>query len=590
MQDQAALDPAEAPSRGPSAFDGSPAARFGPAVAALARATFDNPVLVKEFRTRMRGTRAYWVLLGYTLLLAGVVAMMYFGYESSVVQRAEALGGGAGAEGARDLGRNIFNFVFIAQAIMVALITPAITSGTITIEREQRSYELLVTTPLRQVDLIRGKLIAAVSFVVLLLTASLPLVSLSFLVGGVSPAEIFFSYLVIALSAFVYGASGIFWSATLRTTAVATVVAYMAVLSLFIATLVPGMAAMSGGGPRGIGNPEIPFQSLHPIAATWRAVYPEYFFNGQIPSWVSSVILNLLLGMLIANLAMGRLEHFEPPRPFWTRFLSTLLWCAFGLFLFGPLLGATARGATTRSVVDEISRGSMLTVLVLACLVVPIYNTGDLIVRRGESALGRYLRGFLPHRMFRGDLSCGFPLVLSWTLFLLALLPLGMVLTGKRGLFDEVGVFIPGVILCLSVIVGLAGVGHLLSVTLPSRWAACILTYLAAVVLMILPTFTYFTWHQLLVRPKTPQPLWQLLYLVPWEGMKQLGTGSVTYWSEHPEMIFGRSVPVWIVTSAIYLLLAAVTFLATAARVRSEGRILQERLEAAERAFETPGG
>src|SRR4051812_1859665 len=96
---------------------------------AVGRATYDNPILVKEFRTRMRGARAYWMLLAYTLLLAGVLAIMYFLHESSIAQEADTMVGVVNTEGTRDLGRGMFYFVFVAQAIMVALITPAITSG-----------------------------------------------------------------------------------------------------------------------------------------------------------------------------------------------------------------------------------------------------------------------------------------------------------------------------------------------------------------------------------------------------------------------------------------------------------------------------
>ncbi|MCC2670846.1 MAG: conserved rane protein of unknown function, partial [Armatimonadetes bacterium] len=343
----------------------------------MARFTVDNPVLVKEFRTRMRGTRAYWILLVYTLLLAGVLAIMYFSYETSVAQ--QSIGASGPSSGAQELGRAIYYFVFIAQALMVALITPAITAGTLTIEREQRSYELLVTTPLRPVDLIRGKLSAAVAFVLLLLTASLPLVSISFLVGGVSPAEIFFSYLIVGVCAFLYGAVGIFWSATLRTTAAATVVTYLTVLSLFILSVIPGMVASSSMGPSG-GSPGVPFQSLNPITATFRAVQPEHFFALQIPSWIAGAILNLLLGMVVANAAMGRLEHFDPPRPTWMRLCSTLLWCAFGAFLYGSVIGSQAANWNAGNV-RESAGWIVLWMLVLVALVTPIYTTGDLVVR-----------------------------------------------------------------------------------------------------------------------------------------------------------------------------------------------------------------
>ena len=537
----------------------------------VARFTIDNPVLVKEFRTRMRGTRAYWILLIYTLLLAGVLAMMYFSYEATVAQQTGTLAAGP-STGAQDLGRSIYYFVFIAQALMVALITPAITAGTLTIEREQRSYELLVTTPLRPADLVRGKLAAAVAFVLLLLTASLPLVSMSFLVGGVSPAEIFFSYVIIGCSAFVYGAVGIFWSATLRTTAAATVVTYLTVLSLFILTSVPGMigasAAISGGKP----DVGIPFQSVNPISATFRALQPEYFFAVQFPSWVSSVILNLLLGLVISVGAMGRLEHFDPPAPGWLRGLSTLLWCSFVSFLFGAVIGGASPNWNAANF-REPTGWILIWMLVLVALVTPVLNTGDLVLRRGESALGRYLTGLLPHRALANDLSSGFPLVLAWGVFLFALLPIGLQSTGKLSLVPIVGMLMPGLILSAVVYSALAGVGNLLSVTLPSRWAACVLTYLFGVVTMLLPYFTLFPWFQT-NRPRTLQLWHQVLYLVPFEGLNQL-IAPDTYLAERPPLLLGAAVPVWLITSILYAVIAVACFALTAGFVARAGRRLE---------------
>ena len=115
--------------------------------------------------------------------LASVLAIMYFVHEASAAQEVASQNalGSANTQAIRDLGRNMFLFVFIAQSIMAALITPAITSGTVTIA----AGAALLRAPGHDAAPARGfdprKLAAAVSFVVLLLTASLPLVSLSFL-------------------------------------------------------------------------------------------------------------------------------------------------------------------------------------------------------------------------------------------------------------------------------------------------------------------------------------------------------------------------------------------------------------------------
>lgn len=534
-----------------------------------ARFRLENPVLVKEFRTRMRGTRAYWLLLLYTLLLAGVLALMYFWFEVSTIQHrsdGEALG-----RAAQELGRAIYSFVFIAQALMVALITPAITAGTLTIEREQRSYDLLVTTPLKPGDLIRGKLSAAVAFIMLLLTASLPLVSITFLVGGVSPAEILFSYLLIGLSSFVYGAVGIFWSATLRTTAAATVVTYLTVLAVFILTWVPGLMGTSFGMGGSPASTTVPFQSLNPVTATYRAVYPEQFFSITLPSWVSAAVVNLLAGLVLVRAAMARMEHFEPPHPWLGRLLCTLLWCAFNAFLYGAVIGSSAL-TWTASNVNETVGSTLIAMLLLVALVTPVLTTGDLPVQRGESALGRYLSGLSPHRALANDLSCGLPLVVGWTLFLLALLPIGAVAAGKAAVFPGIQVYAPAAITILAVLAALAGLGHLLSATLPNRWAACVFTYLAGIVTMLVPYYALFPWlHN---RSREIGLLQQVLYLVPFEAINQAASPA-WFLSNRPPLLFARTVPMWIVTSTVYFAAAILCFALTVLHIRKVDRKLQ---------------
>src|SRR5438105_4914026 len=98
--------------------------------------TWDNPVLVKEFRTRMRGARAYWVLLVYVLLLTLVVGFMYLNWY------AQTTVGGVSHQAASATGRTLFQVLFSFQAGLVALITPALTSGAVTIEREQQTDQM----------------------------------------------------------------------------------------------------------------------------------------------------------------------------------------------------------------------------------------------------------------------------------------------------------------------------------------------------------------------------------------------------------------------------------------------------------------
>src|SRR4051812_1466563 len=99
----------------------------------LAKILPDNPVLTKEMRVRMRGARAYWILLGYLGFLSAVLLFTYSSWQSSVITS------GSGGSEAADTAKNIYTTLLICQAFLVLFITPAITSGSITIEKEQQT-------------------------------------------------------------------------------------------------------------------------------------------------------------------------------------------------------------------------------------------------------------------------------------------------------------------------------------------------------------------------------------------------------------------------------------------------------------------
>ena len=212
-----------------------------------------------------------------------------------------------------------------------------------TIEREQQTYQMLATCGLRPAHIIWGKLMAAVAFVALLLTSSLPLVSLSFLLGGVSPGEVFGTYVSLALSAFVFGSIGILCSASLRATAAATVATYAAVILLFFLTLIFGTAAPD----------EMPFRSVNAATAIFHSVDMEPFFTTHLPSWLIGVTLNLLMGLLFANMAMTKLEYFDDRRPFRGARAFHGALAAFLLFLTGDLYGLG--GASWSSLATKVA-------------------------------------------------------------------------------------------------------------------------------------------------------------------------------------------------------------------------------------------
>jgi ABC-type transport system involved in multi-copper enzyme maturation permease subunit len=491
----------------------------------------------------MRGSRAYVLLLTYTALLTLVLGITYLQFLAT----RQTSPGAPEYQNGWAVGRQIYLCVFVLQAVLIALITPALTAGAITLEREQRAYEMLVITRLSPWDLVVGKLVAALAFVTLLLTSSLPLLSLSFFFGGVSPGELFFTYLSLGLSAFVYGAMGILWSSIVPGTPTATVLTYGSVFAISILTAFPGAVWDSTG---------FVFRSVNPIAAVWHAVDGEVFYRWHIPSWLNAAILNGLAGTLLAALAARRLEQFVSASAARVRIVATLLWLATLLFLDGFIVGNTGVNWTAATTGRELSITLLGSALLVLCLVAPIFATGDFVIRPGESSVARYLKGLLPHRALQDELPAGVPLVALWVTLALGLVPLSFALVGRTGSLPLLRVVVPAGLVMVACTFAILALGALYSVILPSRWAALTMTYLTVVALMLLPLLGLISWQSTLTGRANPALAWQFLYLVP--SMAYLELLDPTRFALNlPPMALDR-VPFWVVTTAAYAVIGVV--------------------------------
>jgi len=186
-----------------------------------------NPLLIKELRGRMRGARAFVVLTVYLLLLSCFTSIIYYAYTAS------ARGPGGGPEMAY-LGKVIFASVVIIEIFMVAFITPAFTAGAISGERERKTYELLRTTLLSARKLVFGKLSSALTYMLLLILAAVPLESLAFVLGGVVVEELAIALVILLVTALVFAVMGLLFSSFARTTLVSTVLSYVTALLLTV--------------------------------------------------------------------------------------------------------------------------------------------------------------------------------------------------------------------------------------------------------------------------------------------------------------------------------------------------------------------
>jgi hypothetical protein len=175
----------------------------------------------------MRNGKAFLVMAAYVTVLGAALYMIV----ASAVQTQSGI---FSPQEASMLGQMTFMTVVMVQLGLVALVSPALTSGSITIEREQLTLDLLRLTRLTSREILVGKLVSSLSYLGILIAASLPVASLCFLLGGVSPEQVVAAYAVTLSTALLFGALGLGWSVISRKTAAAGTMSYATIFILML--------------------------------------------------------------------------------------------------------------------------------------------------------------------------------------------------------------------------------------------------------------------------------------------------------------------------------------------------------------------
>ncbi len=216
-------------------------------------------LLGKEVRSRGRGWRPVLILTGYLgLLTVGVAGFL-------------ALLGRAGGVISPAFGTQLFSALASGCVLMLAFITPALTVGAVSGERERRTLDLLLVTRASPLGLAGGKLVGSLCYVLFLLAASLPAFALVYLFGGVPALYVGMVFAVAGVTALAHASLGLLLSALLKRTIVASVVAYLLVLLVvfglpFLSALVSvTQLARTGGQP--FTGPPPPYMYLSPLVS-----------------------------------------------------------------------------------------------------------------------------------------------------------------------------------------------------------------------------------------------------------------------------------------------------------------------------------
>jgi len=199
-----------------------------------------NPILKRELSVLLRPKRAMVASMAYLVLLCLCFVVGY----ALLPETANLFGRQYERSSA---GQDMFVALVLGQMAIVCALAASLTADSFAVERERRTMNLLMTAPIRPSQIVAGKLVSSLAHVSLLIAASLPMVGICVLIGGVEPLIAVLVYLVQLVVGWGLGMLGLWASVRCRSSSVATWMAYAGLLLLLGGG--PGLD-MAGGGIR----------------------------------------------------------------------------------------------------------------------------------------------------------------------------------------------------------------------------------------------------------------------------------------------------------------------------------------------------
>ena len=388
---------------------------------------FDNPVMQRELITNLRTHRSFVLMLVYQVALASVVLIAY-PQETRIDLTDES-----------SAARRLIDFFFVGQYVLASLMAPSFAAGAISGEKERKTYEMLLASPLQPTAIVFGKMVASLTHLVMLIIGSLPTVMLCLPLGGVSIYEVFAAYIGLMVSSILFGAIGLTCSSYFRRTAASLVVSYLVILPLVILAVGFWLGLANQGQSRLVLSLTLlPTVAIVATLIMCRKTADRLLYPPDVGSGGGEVIdldreQDNSVGLVI-NRDQFPDRLFAPPRrtglmkdnvnPIYDKemhaellsqgTLMLRLVIQISMILAIPLM------AWLLFVRAELTGMYMIYVIIFNMLVAPVFSAGSITSERERQTLDLLLTTIItPWQIFWGKLLAGFRVSIVLTMFLL---------------------------------------------------------------------------------------------------------------------------------------------------------------------------
>ncbi|MGJ7910656.1 ABC transporter permease [Neobacillus sp. LXY-1] len=266
-----------------------------------------NPVLNKEFKLRFRSIKSILGISFYLLaLIVLIIGFIYLERQNSPMGLFRP-----------DQSRNMFILLSFIQLGLILFITPGLTAGVISGEREKQTLNILLTTNQSSTSIILGKLLSSISYLLLMIVASLPVYCIVFLFGGISPIQVLVNLAYYTFTILVFGSIGIFFSTLIRKTIISMICTYGVTLLLtagtaFLFLISMSVTQMNGNSHPGMGSYLIAM--LNPVMIMLSFLEPTVFreltdnISTDLPLWAANVLSFGVITLVITIISIKNLR------------------------------------------------------------------------------------------------------------------------------------------------------------------------------------------------------------------------------------------------------------------------------------------
>ncbi|MBR3307053.1 MAG: hypothetical protein IKI75_07375 [Lachnospiraceae bacterium] len=270
-----------------------------------------NPIVKKDLRVISRSMKIAWGIFAYEGVLAIIFLFaMWIIFESYNTSYGFT----------RNYGEFVAMFPILAavQFGIIALLMPIMTATAVSGERERQTFDILLTTVMTPIAIIRGKVFSAVARVMVFIVASIPLMAVSFTLGGLSWINLLITMVAFLIFAILTGSVGIFASTLTTKSITAIILTYVFYFAIVNTTFIPALvitliSTYSGTGGLSVlmlFNPLVTLVEMFVLMLDGDDLFSSNsigFLTGWIWVIVSGVVM-LLASWLLQRLAARRID------------------------------------------------------------------------------------------------------------------------------------------------------------------------------------------------------------------------------------------------------------------------------------------